>query len=85
MEFRSQKNKQAEDIQANINGIWRTVGRVVKSRRGPYTDSNMFHAHWLGVFGVVGTGIGTWASAYKARKQIEQMAINTIKPENITF
>lgn len=79
MEFRSQINKKIESVQANINGVWRTVGMISQS------SPSMFHARWLGVFGVVGTGIGIWASAYKARKQIEQMAIDTIKPENITL
>lgn len=79
MEFRSQINKKIESVQVNINGVWRTVGMVSQSGK------NMFHARWLGVFSVVGTPIGTWASAYKARKQIEQMAIDTIRPENITL
>lgn len=79
MEFRSQISGRAEKIQANINGVWKTVGEVYKS--GP----RMFHARYFGIFGVVGEAVGTWADAYKARKQIEKIANEKIKPENITL
>lgn len=79
MEFRSQVQGRNEKVQANINGVWKTIGQV--SYSGPGTKT--YHARYFGVFGCVGEGIGIYGSAWAARNRVQKMAEEKIKPENI--